>query len=336
MTFGSISNAQSDAYPVPDWRPQVIGLGMTTLDILMRLQDMPTWERGTRLSDFSFEGGGPVGTAMVAAAKLGARVGFVGTAGNDEAADLKLRFIANVGIDLSRLVIRDAPEDQVVFVYVHAQTGERVFAGVERWGENALQPEELDRDYITSAEILHLEGFHPKAALQAARWMREAGKTVVLDGSKTSGPVRGQMRELVHNVDVLISGSGFVQGLTDKPDREDAMRATLDLGPRIVVQTEGEDGCYTVTRDDNFHIPAIQCQVIDTTGAGDVFHGAYILGLLRGWTLRQNAQFATAVSAIKCGSLGGRAGIPSFTQVVDYLKPRGIDVAAFGENPALS
>ena len=146
-------------HPEPSWSPQVVGLGMTTLDILMRLDKMPTWERGTRLKDFSFEGGGPVGTAMVASAKLGARVGFVGTAGNDEAAELKLRSMIDVGIDLSRLVRRQAPEDQIVFVYVHAQTGERVFAGIKRWGESLLQPNELDREYITSADILHLEGF---------------------------------------------------------------------------------------------------------------------------------------------------------------------------------
>lgn len=330
MTLGSLHKAGKVPYPTPGWQPQVVGLGMTTLDILMRLNVMPTWERGTRMTDFSFEGGGPVGTAMVASAKLGARVGFVGTAGNDEAAELKLSSMVDAGIDLSRLVRRNAPEDQIVFVFVHAQTGERVFAGVTRWGENSMQPEELDRDYITSAEILHLEGFHHSAAIQAARWMQEAGKTVVLDGSKTSGRVGDKMRALVQYVDVLISGSGFVQGLTDTPDRDAAMRAALVLGPRIVVQTEGEDGCYTATRDEEFHFPAFQCQVIDTTGAGDVFHGAYIVGLLHGWNLQQNTQFATAVSAIKCGSLGGRAGIPTYVQVIDYLKQRGVDVTAFG------
>jgi ribokinase len=316
-----------------DWRPQVVGLGMATLDILIRLHDMPTWEKGTRVSDFRFEGGGPVGTAMVAAAMLGARVGFIGTAGNDDAARLKLQSMVDAGIDLRHLIVRDAPEDQVIFVYVNAQTGERLFSGVERWGNNVLAPEDIDQEYITAADILHLEGFHNNAALQAARWMQEAGKTVVLDGSKTTGRVRDAMRRLTRNVDVLISGSGFVQGLTDMADRDEAMYAVLDIGPRIVVQTEGEHGCYTVTRDERFHTPAFPCEVIDTTGAGDVFHGAYIVGLLHGWSLRQNALFSTAVSAIKCGSLGGRAGIPTFNQVIDFLRLKGIDVAPFEVKP---
>ncbi len=225
---------------------QIVGLGMATLDVLMRLREMPTWERGTRLSDFGFDGGGPVGTAMVAAAKLGTRVGFVGTVGNDAAAELKMRSFHDVGVDLSRLVARNVPEDQVVIVYVHADTGERVFAGVARPSDTQLQPEELDRAYITSADYLHLDGYHSAAALQAAQWMHEAGKQVVLDGSKTSGPVRGHLRTLVEHVDVLISGSGFVQGLTGEADLADALLAALDYGPRIVVQTEGEDGAYTV------------------------------------------------------------------------------------------
>ncbi|MDF1515917.1 MAG: PfkB family carbohydrate kinase [Anaerolineae bacterium] len=309
--------------------PQVVGLGMTTLDVLMRLDTMPTWERGTRIKDFRFEGGGPVGTAMVAAAKLGARVGFVGTAGNDSTAELKLQSMIDVGIDLSHLVRRNGPEDQVVFVYVHAQTGERIFSGVERWGDQSLQPYELDQGYITGAEMLHLEGFHPRAAMQAAQWMQQAGKKVVLDGSKTSGPVKGTMRELVQYVDVLISGSGFVQGLTGLKDRDSAMRAVLDIGPNIIVQTEGEDGAYTVTKDDSFHTPAFRCKVIDTTGAGDVFHGAYIVGLLHQWSLRDITIFATAVSAIKCGSLGGRPGIPTFDQVIRYLEKHGVDVSKY-------
>ena len=93
------------------------------------------------------------------------------------------------------------------------------------------------------------------------------------------------------------------------------------MGPRIVVQTEGANGSYTVTRDERFHVPAFKVPVIDTTGAGDVFHGAYIVGMTHGWALRQVAQFATAVSAIKCTGLGGRGPIPSFDQVIGV--PRG-------------
>lgn len=305
---------------------QVVGIGLATLDVLIRLKDMPTWEHGTRIKEFRFDGGGLVGTAMVACAKLGAKTGFIGTAGNDEAAEIKLRSMAEAGVDFSHIVKRNAPDDQIVFVYVNSETGERLFSGVERWGSSQLLVEELDKDYITSADYLHLDGFHYEACLQTAKWMREAGKTVMIDCSKTSGTVGERTRKLVENVDILISGTGFAKGLTGISNIWEAGKAILDIGPKIFVETVGEDGSYTITADEQFHTPAFKVNVIDTTGAGDVFHGAYIVGMLHGWNLRQIAQFSTAVSAIKCTKLGGRSGIPCFDEVMSFLKERGIHI----------
>ena len=305
---------------------QIVGLGLATLDVLMRLKDMPCWDHHTPLYGFGFDGGGPVGTAMVAAARLGAPVGFIGTAGNDDAAQLKMRSMVQVGVDLSRLVKRNGPEDQVVVVCVHAETGERVFVFMEGSRRQALRIEELDRDYITSADYLHLDGFHAQAALQAAQWMRAAGKKVVLDGHKTDTPVEPHLHALIPHVDVLIAGGGFAKALTGLADIWQAGRAILQMGPSIFVQTEGKAGSYTVTAAEQFHTPSFDVKVHDTTGAGDVFHGAYIVGLLHGWDLRQVALFSTAVSAIKCAKLGGRAGIPNYQEVLAFLAERGINL----------
>jgi len=300
---------------------------MACLDVLVRLKEMPTWERGARLSALRFDGGGPVGTACVAAARLGARVGFIGAAGSDQNAELKLRSFRQAGVDLSRLVVRDGPENQVVLVCVDEETGERVFSGLGAFGADPLRAEDLDRGYITQADYLHLDGSHPEAALQAARWMREAGKPVMLDGSKTDArELPPRMVEMVEHVDILVAGSGFVPALTGETDLWAAGRAALAHGPRIVVQTEGADGSYTVTPDDQFHTPIFPVEVVDTTGAGDVFHGAYLVGLLKGWDLRRVATFATAVSAIECTRLGGRVGIPTYDEVIAFLRQRGVEI----------
>jgi sulfofructose kinase len=305
---------------------QIVGLGMSTLDVLMRLKDMPTWEHGTRISAFGFDGGGPVATAMAAAARLGARVGYIGTAGDDEAAAIKVRTLAKEGIHLEHLVVRPGAEKQIVLMFVDETTGERVFAGLGRFGTEPLRVEELDHDYITSAAYLHLDGMHAEAALQAARWMHAHDKKVSLDGSKTSGPISAEMRGLVAETDILICGQGFGRALTRQADLWEAGEAALGMGPDIVVQTEGADGSYTVTAQERFHTPAFQVPVVDTTGAGDVFHGAYLVGLLQGWELQSVARFATAVSALKCTQLGGRAGIPTFAQTLAFLRERGLDI----------
>jgi ribokinase len=299
---------------------------MATLDVLIRCERIPTWEGGAGFDELAFDGGGPVGTAMAAAARLGAAAGCVSTAGSDEFAERKMVSLRECGVDTSRMRARPGPERQIVICYVHAGSGERVFAGRKGLGDDPLRVEELDRDYITAASYLHLDGFHGDAALQAAQWMRAAGKTVVFDGGKTTRGVSDRSRRLIETVDVLIAGAGFLRGLTGVEDLTEAGRQALRLGPRIVVETLGERGCHTVTADDAFHTPAFRVEVVDTTGAGDVFHGAYIVGLLRGWGPRTTAVFASAVSALKCTRLGGRRGIPCLADVHAFLRARQPDV----------
>ncbi len=304
----------------------VIGLGLASLDILIRLSRMPSWEGCGSFSAFGLDGGGMAGTASVAAARLGAKVGFVGTTGNDEMAALKQQSFTEAGVDLTHLVQRAEPENQLVLVYVHEETGERAFSGMRQAAKVPLRSEEMDRAYIQSARYLHLDGFHPQAALQAAQWIHEAGGLVSLDGSKTNGgPLSAEMTTLVAHSDILICASGFGASLTGLQDPWAIGEAILARGgPRIVVQTEGEQGSYTTTSEERFHTPSFAVDVLDTTGAGDVFHGAYLVGLLHGWDLRRAAQFASAVAAIKCTRLGGRRGIPTFAQTIEFLQTRGI------------
>jgi ribokinase len=305
---------------------QIIGLGFATVDVLIRLQDMPTWDRAGNVSDFTLDGGGMVGTALVAASRLGARTGYLGIAGQGELADFKTRSLSGNGVDLSRLKIRPGPERSIIICYVHQETGERLFSGLQGMIPEPLQPEELDQGYITAAEYLLLDGFHASAALQAAQWMQAAGKKVVFDGGKTKGKIPPAHQELMPYINVLICGAGYAPALTGYSDVQDAGKAALEQGPSIVVQTDGENGSYTSTADTFFHTPAFKVKVVDTTGAGDVFHGAYMVGLLRGWDLPDIAYFSTAVSAIKCTRLGGRGPIPRYPEVIEFLHKQGINI----------
>jgi sulfofructose kinase len=305
-----------------DRRVQVVGLGLAALDILVRTDELPTWDCGVRLQALGIDGGGPVATALVAAQRLGVQTGFIGTFGDDRMGRIKLQTLVEEGVDTSRSLIRHAPEDQAVLVCVHSLTGERMFSGISH--AQPLRVDELDRAYITSADILHLDGYHPEAALQAARWMHDAGKKIMVDGSSTHGPVSEPMKKLVGLADVLICGTGFGPALTGLQDLWQAGEAMLRMGPQVVVQTEGKSGSYATTQSERIHVLAYEVDVVDTTGAGDVFHGAYLAGMLQNWEIRTILQFSTAVAAIKCKQLGGRQGIPTFEQVSKFLETRGI------------
>lgn len=305
----------------------IVGLGMSTLDVLMRMGDMPTWDGPCGITDFGLDGGGPVGTACVAAARLGARVGYVGTVGDDLVGELKTRFMSDHGVDLSRIVHVEGPESQVVGVYVHEQTGERVFSALKRFRTTHLPVEALDRSYIASAQFLHLDGFYHDCAVQAAQWVHEAGGRVCMDCRRTEErTVPTETLELLSHVDILVCGSGFCHALTGEENIWAAGPAAFAFGPQIVVETQGEAGSFSFSGDQSFHTPAFEVEVLDTTGAGDVFHGAYLVGLLHGWDLQLTSQFSTAASALKCSKLGGRRGIPRFDETIAFLAQRGIHV----------
>ncbi len=305
----------------------IVGIGLCTFDILIHASELPDWDHPIRLEDVAFDGGGPCSTALCAASRLGAKTGLISTAGNDWFAVQKLKSLISFGVDVSHVLYRDRKENQVVSVNVDSKSGHRIFNTRTDFYDAPVTPEELDREYITEAEFLLLDGHYLEASITAARWMQEAGKRVMLDGGATTAPsLSDEKIELVRLTDVLICGDGFAQALTDESDLHAAGKAALAFGPRIVVITQGENGSDCFTVDGTFHTPAFEVDMVDTTGAGDVFHGAFLFGMLSGWDLKRTCVFASAVSAIECTFLGGRSGIPSFDQVCDFLDQRGIDL----------
>ncbi len=304
----------------------IVGIGLCTFDILIHSSELPNWDRPIRLEDIAFDGGGPCSTALCAASKLGAKTGLISTAGNDWFAEQKLKSLTDFGVDISHMLHRDRKENQVVCVNVDSKSGHRIFNTRADFYDAPVTPEDLDRDFITQAEILLLDGHYLEASITAARWMQDAGKSVMLDGGATTAPYLSREKaELVRLTDVLICSDGFAQALTGESNLYAAGKAALAFGPKIVVITQGENGSDCFTTDGTFHTSAFEVEVVDTTGAGDVFHGAFLVGMLRGWDLKRTSVFASAVSAIECTFLGGQSGIPSFDQVRDFLDQRGID-----------
>lgn len=298
----------------------VIGLGLRCLDISIRVGSLQRRGPGEEALEIAVQGGGPAGTAAAAAARLGVRAGYVGTVGNDGLGELKYSSLADYGVDLQALVRRDAPERQVALVFVSDADGERLFMPNRRLREDPLLPSELDRSYITAAEILVVDGFHPEAALVAAEWMRLAGKRVLLDLQKPECAIPPEMIRLVRLSDILICGEGGLEAITGMEKIERAAAGVLDMGVQIVVETLGERGAYTVTADGDFSTAAFPVKAINTTGAGDVFHGAYAAALLEGREPRGAARFASAAAALTCTKMSGFDRLPDRAAVERLLK----------------
>ena len=284
----------------------VIGLGYSAVDYIGVVPRLPEIDTKLLLEEFSRQGGGPAATATVTAARLGAKTAFVGQIGSDDLGDFMLRELIREGVDTSRVVRCEGASSQFSFIMVERSSGKRTILWT-RSSVPPLEPNQLDKDFITSCKVLHLDRHEIRAAIQAAKWVREAGGLVSMD----AGTFVDGVTDLMPHVDVLIASCSFAQDATGQSDPAECARRLL-CERRIAGVTVGERGSWFATSDSaEFHVPAFEVDVVDTNGAGDVFHGAFAFGLARGWEAHRCARFASAAAALKCTKLGGRAGIPS-------------------------
>jgi sulfofructose kinase len=304
-----------------DQQPDLIGLGYCSYDLLAVVDAMPAFDDvvGVHLADLVYDGGGPVGTALAAAARLGARTGYVGVLGDDREGHFLHDLFVQEGVDVSRLRMSTEVGTNVCLLLVEQATGRRAILCHARTPATALTLDETDRAYIQATRTLHLDGQFLPAAIQAARWAREAGVKVCYDGNHP----RPGLDALLPLVNWLVVAAPFPAAYTGLDDPQQAARALLELGPELLVVTQGERGCAVWTHDEHFTAPGFPVRAVDTTGAGDAFHGAFLYAQLQGWELRRVATFANAVAALNCQTLGGRRGLPSLAQVEGFLDSRG-------------
>ena len=289
----------------------VIGIGMSTVDNLFIVPHAPEFGRKCRAVDYNRQGGGPVATAMVALARLGAKVSFIGKAGDDPDGYFIRDELLKAGVDISHFITESDAKSRVVLVLVDQYSGERCFTPRDETC-SPLRVDELDKNFITSAQILHFDDAD-EASITAAKWAKEAGIRVVYDG----GWYSESACELLKLTDVAIVSKMFASEIMpDLPFTEVTQRLS-EMGPEIAIVTLGEDGCVVTYPRGSFQYPAYQdVNVVDTTGAGDVFHGAFIYGMLQNWEVKKIVEFASVTAALNCRKLGGRAGIPNLQEVI--------------------
>jgi sugar/nucleoside kinase (ribokinase family) len=217
-------------------------------------------------------------------------------------------------VDTNQVLQAEGATNQLAVILINQEDGERTV--IWDWDPKLLlKPEEVEREGITQAKILHLDGHHLEASILAARWAREAGVLVSLD-AETVSP---QTRQLVPLTQVLISDETFPRKYTGKKNLISALEIIQSQGPLLVGATLGKEGAVIMSDYQLISSPGFPVKTVDTTGAGDVFHGAFLFGLLKGWELRQTLDFANAAAAMNCRVLGGRKGIPTLAEALNFI-----------------
>jgi len=294
----------------------VVGLGYCSNDHLGIIPHIPSFDSNTvDLVAFHRDSGGPVATALAALAKLGVSTTYLGILGDDHAGRFMRQQLAHEGVDVRHLMVQPGGRSPVCIILVEKETGKRAIT-CYRGTLPAYQLDDDARDSLSKARILHIDGHWIEAVEEAAAIAHRAGATVVFDANRP----RPHIDRFLACTDVLIASRTFPQAMTGQADLALASSELIHAGPRLVVTTLGHEGCYVHSEREQFHESGFDVPVLDTTGAGDAFHGGFIYGLLQsGWSTRQVARFANAVGALNCRALGARSGLPHLAEVLALL-----------------
>jgi len=281
----------------------IVGVGLNATDTLIPVPHYPVSGSKVEIHAASLLPGGQVATAMVACQTWGLRARYVGKLGDDHAAALHVEEFRKAGVE-AHLLTAPGCSSQQAFILVE-DTGERTVLW-KRDDRLTLRPEELKREWIVDARALHVDGHDTSAAIAAASWAKEAGIAVVADLDELYPGVE----QLMEKVDYLIVSRDIPGRLTGSSDLREALAQVQQrFGCFLTAATLGHEGVLAYSGGAFCYRPAYQVDVVDTTGAGDIFHAGFIYGLLHGWCLDKTLDFACAAAALNCTGTGARGGI---------------------------
>ncbi|MDO4584015.1 MAG: PfkB family carbohydrate kinase [Planctomycetia bacterium] len=292
----------------------ITGIGANVYDTLIQLPAFPEEDTKCYARRFVCSGGGPAATGLVAASKLGAKTSALAVLSTDAGGEFLRKDYEKYGVDTRLIEVREG-ESFSATVILNSQTGSRTCL-LYRGTLPPLELREAHCQEIADAEILMVDGNELSAAIAGAKVAREAGTRVLYDaGGRYPG-----VEELLPWVDILIPSAEFALGFTGKTSLEEAAVWLYETyRPEIVVITNGSQG--GLFYDGSLHTyAAFSVEVVDSNGAGDVFHGAFAFAVTRGYSWEEACRFSSAVSALKCTRLGARAGVPSLEEVLRFLE----------------
>jgi sugar/nucleoside kinase (ribokinase family) len=296
----------------------VLGMGCTAVDDLFYVRSYPAADTKIQVRERQRQCGGLTATALVAAARLGARCAFAGVLGQDADSDFVLDSFRREQINVEHVVIRpDArPIRSTIIVDETSHTRTILY---DLNGSTGADPRLPPEEVVRSTRVLFVDHYGIEGLTRAARIARSAKIPVVADLERSDWPGFGDLLGLV---DHLIVSLDFATKLTETPDPDVAALQLWTDQREAVVITCGEQGCRFVGRADPRTVRrhrAFRVEVVDTTGCGDVFHGAYALALARGLSLVERIRYAAAAAAINAARTGGHSGIPRADEVEKFL-----------------
>lgn len=283
----------------------IVGVGLNATDTLLLVPHFPAYAGKVPFQQEILSPGGQVASAMVACARLGLRAKYIGTIGDDERGRIQMESLRGTGVNLDDVQMRKGCANQSAYIIIDRSTGERTVL----WRRDdclRIDPEEITPEQIACARMLHIDGHDTAAVARAAQIARGHGIPVTVDVDT----IYHGFDRVLPNVDYLVTSSEFPAAWTGIPDPFNALETLQrEYGMRVAAMTLGAHGSLALEAGKFHYAPAYVVNCVDTTGAGDVFHGAFCYAVLQGMAIRDVLEFSNAMAALNCTALGARGGI---------------------------
>lgn len=288
-------------------------VGHASIDHVFQIQAFPQRATKTPAHDFRSVGGGMAANAALAITRLGGTVRFVGAVGNDDAGRLVRQQMCGEGIDLQHLQEIPGAFTSASAIIVDRNGDRQIFNHLG----NALARAHVPVDAVfDGCDAVLVDPRWPAGARAALTWARRNGRLAVLDADVAP---RDDLASLVPLAQwAVFSEPGLAVWAPDTA-HDVALRRALAQGAEHAAVTRGEHGVLLISAQQQTMWPAFPVQAVDTTGAGDVFHGALALALARRLSVNEAITYASAAAALKCTRAGGIRGAPSAAEVSAFL-----------------
>jgi len=307
---------------------EVASIGEMLVEVMREKADQPLGMPGTFVGPF------PSGAPAIfidAVARLGVKSGFIGTVGDDEFGELILTRLKNDGVDTSYVRCLKDYTTGVAFV-TYFSDGSRKFIYHLSWAASGkISLNQVNEDYLSKVKYLHIMGSSlsinedsRKACYRAAEIVKDSKGKISLDPNLrpellSIEEIREICKPILSICEIVLPSEEEMKLLTGEEDIETACDKLLSYGPRIIALKQGKEGSVVITADQRIEVPSFKIDEVDPTGAGDCFDAGFIVGLLRGWTLKKVARFANAVGALAVTKKGPMEGAPFLNKVNEIL-----------------
>ncbi|NLB80970.1 MAG: hypothetical protein GX800_05040 [Clostridiaceae bacterium] len=300
---------------------EIVGVGACVYDTLILADSFPAEDTKLIAKGVMQSGGGPCGTGLVAAAKLGGNCGYIGVLSEDSGGKFLLNDFRKYNVDTSNVKIEKGGSFSS-YILINESNSTRTCI-VYRGDLPPLSLNEQQISAVENAKILMVDGNELSAAIKAAKAAKNSGTKVLYD----AGGLYKGVETLLPYADILIPSEEFALGFTGEKSAEEAAKKLYSqFNSDVVVITQGKEGgiCYDGKSIEKYS--AFVVNVVDSNGAGDVFHGAFAFAQVMGFDYYKSCIFSSATSALKCTKLGARAGTPTYTEVIDFLRRNGYEL----------